>query len=123
MRFLFVLCLAATPLAADPLARDSDREIGSDALDNRLRGARIAFYDGGVSEYYDDGRYTYTYADQGGTGYGYYEVSGDSRVCIDFVNGFSRCDLYVLDAQGRLVVITEKGDRFPVRREAERRDN
>lgn len=117
MRILLLLCLVAAPLAAEPLPRDSDRQIGSGALDTRLRGHSIAFYDGGVSEFYEDGRYTYTYAGAGGTGYGYFEVTGDSQICIEFVNGFSRCDLYVLDTQDRLVVITDKGVRFPVRPE------
>jgi hypothetical protein len=118
MRLLLALCLVTTSVVAEPvMRRDSDREIGLQALDNRLRGRSIAFYDGGVSEFYEDGRYTYTYADEGGTGYGYYEVTEDSTICIEFVNGFTRCDIYVLDDQDRLVVITEKGDRFPVRSE------
>lgn len=106
----------ATPLWAEILgALDSDVAFSQAALETRLRGQVITFYDGGQAEYYEDGRYTYSYANEGGTGYGYFEITENSTICIDFVNGFKRCDLYVRDAQGRLVVITEKGDRFPVR--------
>lgn len=116
MRLLLAACLIATPVFAEGwMRRDSDQSIDKPALDARLRGEVIEFYDGGRSEYYEDGRYTYTYANDGGTGYGYFEIKDDGSICIEFVTGFSRCDLYVLDAQDRLVVITEKGDRFPVR--------
>jgi hypothetical protein len=55
-----------------------------------------------VSHFYNDGRYTYAYdMGEGGYAYGYFEVSDDSTVCIDFVNGFSRCDAFVENA-GRL---------------------
>lgn len=112
---LLTLCLAAPAMAENWAMRDSDTGFDMAALDNRLRGEILTFYDGGQSEFYEDGRYTYTYANDGGTGYGYFEVMADSSVCIEFVNGFSRCDAYVTDAQDRLVVITEKGDRFPVK--------
>lgn len=118
MRLLLALCLAASPVAAENwMRRDGDRSFDKITLDARLRGAVIEFYDGGLGEYYTDGRYTYTYANSGGTGYGYFEVQEDGSVCVEFVNGFSRCDLFVLDQQDRLVVITEQGDRFPVRPE------
>lgn len=117
MRLFLALCLVAAPLGTFAQTRDSDREIAVAALDERLRGQSIAFYDGGVSEFYDDGRYTYTYAGEGGAGYGYFKVTADSTICIEFVTGFSRCDRYVLDGEDRLVVITKDGDRFPVRPE------
>ncbi|MDA7428490.1 hypothetical protein PGB28_08460 [Primorskyibacter aestuariivivens] len=112
---LLTLLFASPAFAESWVLRDSDTGFDLAALDARLRGEILTFYDGGKSEFYEDGRYTYTYADDGGTGYGYFEVMEDSRVCIEFVNGFSRCDAYVTDAQDRLVVITEAGDRFPVR--------
>ena len=112
---LLTLCLASPAYSESWAMRESDQSFDLAALDARLRGEILIFYDGGQSEFYEDGRYTYTYADEGGTGYGYFEVMEDSTVCIEFVNGFSRCDAYVTDAQDRLVVITEAGDRFPVR--------
>ncbi|MDO6728655.1 hypothetical protein Q4577_01410 [Marinovum sp. 2_MG-2023] len=120
MRPIVTLSLVFSVLSAPLLAqtgerREGDQSLAASALDLRLRGKIIEFYDGGQAEYYADGRYTYTYSGEGGTGYGYYKVTGDSTICIEFVNGFNRCDTYITDAQDRLVVITEKGDRFPVR--------
>jgi hypothetical protein len=97
------------------IPRDSDTMFDQTDLDSRLRGETITFFDDGQSEFYADGRYTYTYANDGGTAYGYFEVKDDSTICVDFVTGFSRCDMYVTDASNRLVVITQSGDRFPVR--------
>ncbi|MGX9357036.1 hypothetical protein ACS3SW_18280 [Roseobacteraceae bacterium S113] len=121
MRNIFILaamlCGSVTSaLAADEWQlRPNDEVFDQAGLDALLRGEVITFFDNGQAEYFEDGRYSYTYANDGGAGYGYYEVMADSTICIEFVNGFSRCDAYVRDAQGRLVVITEKGDRFPVR--------
>lgn len=94
--------------------RDSDTAFSKDALVARISGQILTFYDDGKSEYYPDGRYTYTYAGDGGTAYGYWEISDDATVCIAFVNGFSRCDVYVKDGD-RLVMLDEKGARYPVR--------
>jgi hypothetical protein len=86
-------------------------------LDARLRGQELVFFDDGVSHFYNDGRYTYAYdMGAGGYAYGYFEVAEDSTVCIAFVNGFSRCDAFV-ENNGRLVLITGDGDRFPIREE------
>jgi hypothetical protein len=61
-----------------------------------LRGQVLEFFDDGLSHFYNDGRYTYAYdMGDGGYAYGYFEVTEDSTVCIDFVNGFSRCDAFV----------------------------
>ena len=45
---------------------------------------------------------------------GRYTISDDSTVCIDFDNGFSRCDMYVRSGE-KLVLLTEDGLRFPIR--------
>lgn len=114
----FLLCLALFPslvFAQDLIPRDTDTLFDQAGLNTRLRGETITFFDDGQSRFFNDGRYTYTYANDGGTGYGYFEIKDDSTICVDFVNGFSRCDMYVVDAADRLVVITEAGDRFPVR--------
>lgn len=113
--FALLLALFSGPLLAqDWHSRSGDTPFSDAALDNLLRGNRLTFYDDGVSEFYDDGRYTYTYANDGGTGYGYWQISGDSTVCIEFVNGFSRCDRYVTNG-GRLILQSSSGDRFPIR--------
>lgn len=116
--FRSALLLGLIPIALSAQnwgPRDSDTLFDKSALDDRLRGATITFFDNGRSRFFDDGRYTYTYANDGGTGYGYFTVFDDSRICIEFVTGASRCDLYVIDAEGRLTVITAAGDRFPTR--------
>ena len=108
--------LITVPLALGAQGmRTGDRVLLQADLDDCLRGRALTFFDQGVSTFYPDGRYTYTYANEGGTGYGYFEVGAGGQVCVDFVTGFARCDLYVIDPQGRFVVITEAGDRFPVR--------
>ena len=112
---LLPLVLPTLLFAQDWAPRGSDTLFEQTDLDRLLRGETITFFDDGQSRFFEDGRYTYTYANNGGTGYGYFEIRDDSTVCIEFVTGFSRCDLYVTDAADRLVVITETGDRFPVR--------
>ena len=112
---LAICLLPVCAFAQDWAPRGSDTLFDQAALDNRLRGATITFFDDGQSQFFADGRYTYTYANDGGTGYGYFTVMADSTICIEFVTGFSRCDLYVTDAAGRLTVITATGDRFPTR--------
>ncbi len=116
MRTILILCLVATPLSAQTIdTRPGDVVIPADALDTRLRGQELIFFDDGVSHFYNDGRYTYAYdLGEGGYAYGYFEVTGDGTVCIDYVNGFARCDAYV-ENNGRLIMITQDGDRFPIR--------
>ena len=41
-------------------------------------------------------------------------VLEDGIICIVYRNGFDRCDMYVRSG-GRLVVLTEDGERYPVR--------
>lgn len=116
LRVALILCLTPAALIAQPWEpRTSDTLFDKSELDLRLRGTTITFYDDGQSRFYEDGRYSYTYANEGGTGYGYFTVEEDSTICIEFVTGASRCDLYVTDAGGRLTVITTAGDRFPTR--------
>jgi len=116
IRWIFLLCLLPAMLAAEEIVpRDGDVLFDQATLDTRLRGTTIRFFDDGQSRFFEDGRYTYTYANEGGTGYGYFEVGENSTICIEFVTGFSRCDLYVTDSAGRLTVITTSGDRFPTR--------
>jgi len=113
-RILLSLMLTATPLMAqDWNTRATDQLLSESELADRIVGQTITFYDNGKSQFYDDGRYTYTY-DGGGTAYGYFELQPNGVVCIDYVNGFKRCDRFVLSGAG-LVLLTEAGDRFPLR--------
>jgi hypothetical protein len=121
LKLSLAIILLAGPLAAQDTPTDQnwaqktgDTLLTDAALQQRLTGQTITFYDDGQSYYYPDGRYTYTYADEGGVAYGHYQLEPDSTVCVAFVNGFSRCDRFVQTAE-RLVMLTAKGDRFPVR--------
>lgn len=78
-----------------------------------VRGATHEFFDGGKSFFSLTDAYSYTYPD-GGIAYGRYEILEDGLVCTYFNHGFDRCDTYVM-SNGRLVLITETGLRFPVR--------
>lgn len=111
---LLLLSFAAPVLAQGFDLRDGDSRFAADSLTERLSGQILVFYDDGASEYYRDGRYTYTYANEGGTAYGYWSVKEDGAVCIEFVNGFSRCDLYVMNGD-RMILLSEDGERYPVR--------
>lgn len=112
----FFLCLGAGGAAAGPWPlRPGDTPFAAGEL-AALAGQSFRFYDGGVSAYGGGGAYSYTYAAQngGGTAWGSYRIAEDGSVCVDFTNGFGRCDLYVRNG-GRVILITEKGDRFPMR--------
>jgi hypothetical protein len=115
MRILTVLTLliAGTAHAQGFDQRSNDFPLTAEELQTRLSGQILTFYDDGQSEFFPDGRYSYTYADEGGTAYGYWKIT-DGAVCVSFLNGFERCDLYVSDG-ARLVLLDEKGARYPVR--------
>jgi len=117
---LLILSLALTALPAfaqDTYAfREGDEALAADRLQDRLSGRTLTFFDDGVSEYYDDGRYTYTYAENGGTAYGYWRIAEDGAICVDFVNGFARCD-HIVQSGGRLILLDARGERYPIRPE------
>ena len=116
MRLLcFFLALASPGFAQElPFAAvDGDEALAENALQQRLSGQTLTFYDDGVSKYYVDGRYSYTYAQDGGTAYGYWSIS-NGAVCVEFLNGFSRCDMIVQNGN-RLILLDERGDRYPIR--------
>ncbi len=117
---LFILVLssfsATAGLAQTFAPKTTDRVLDSAAMSRDVVGRTHQFFDGGISFYSVSGTYTYTYSD-GGRAYGTYQLSEDGAdgvVCSAFANGFSRCDMYVHDGT-RLVLITEQGDRFPVK--------
>src|SRR6056297_4247423 len=112
---LALVLIAAPVLAQDWFLRDGDTLLQGDALDARLRGRVLTFFDDERSRFFADDRYSYTYAgSEGGTAHGQFKIRGGDMVCIDFANGFSRCDRYVVN-DGRLVLLTEDNLRFPVR--------
>ena len=119
MRLMFaavLMCLALPVVAQEFTVRDSDRVLDADGMAADVVGRTHEFFDGGVSFFSVSGTYTYTYSD-GGRAYGRYALKDDGQdgvVCSDFDNGFSRCDKYVHDGT-RLVLLTEDGNRFPVK--------
>ena len=112
------LLLAHPAAAQDWTLRPGDEPLTIQAMGDQLIGSDLEYFDGGLSRYSPGGSYSYTYAPEngGGTAFGTYEFRDGGVVCTDFANGFSRCDLFVVNA-GRLILITEDGDRFPIRAE------
>lgn len=110
---LTFLALASVANATEGL-RSTDTELDQMGLTELLSGQVIEFFDGSKSTYRQDGRYEYTYTDDGPIWAGAYRMEADSTVCVDFDNGSARCDLIVKDGT-RLVLITTDGLRFPVR--------
>ena len=114
-RMWVLAMLVAAPVAAQEWnSRDEDRAFDAAALHARLAGQTLVFFDDGRSVYDADGKYRYTYGG-GGTWYGYWRAGAGSVVCVTFVTGVERCDR-IVENGGRLVVLTGKGERFPVRR-------
>ncbi len=114
-RYLILALLAANPLlAADWPTKPGDVPLTPQELD-ALAGQTLTFYDDGQSKFSAGGAYSYTYA-SGESAFGTYSIAEDGSICIAYRNGFSRCDLYVRRGE-RLILIDEKGDRYPVRPE------
>lgn len=116
MRLALIFCLFAQSAAAQDWAlRAGDAPLDRSQLQALSDGASVTFIDDGTSKYSAGGAYSYTYAGDGGTAFGVFHVDDAGRVCVDYRNGFSRCDLFVRSAAHGLVLLTEKGERFPVR--------
>lgn len=112
--FLLGLLLFAQSAGAEGWnTRPDDQLLSRTELEQRLVGQTLTFFDDGQSVYSENGEYSYTYGG-GGTWLGHYALRDDSTVCVTFVTGVSRCDL-IVEANNRLVVITEDGLRFPIR--------
>ncbi|NOD65330.1 MULTISPECIES: hypothetical protein [unclassified Ruegeria] len=112
-RFLFpALFVASSAYAADWPLKSGDIPLTSAELD-ALAGQTFTFYDDGQAKFSAGGAYSYTYA-SGDSAFGTYSIAEDGSVCIAYRNGFSRCDLYVRSGE-RLILIDQKGDRYPVR--------
>lgn len=114
MRFLIPLLLIAGPVCADPYSiLAGDRVLDRRSFADAIEGRTLTYYTGGTSRYSAGGAYSYSYAG-GDTAFGVYRVEADGTVCVAFRNGRARCDRFV-QRDGRLILLTEKGDRFPVR--------
>jgi len=104
---------ASASLAMEGL-RESDAEFAPAELVELLAGQVVEFFDGSKSTYQQDGRYNYTYTDDGPIWTGAYRMGEQSAVCVEFDNGSERCDVFVKDGT-RVVLITADGLRFPIR--------
>ena len=93
--------------------REGDVVLSPDRLAQDVVGHTHTFFDGGQSFFSVTDSYTYTYPD-GGVAYGRYELADGGQVCTFFTHGVERCDTYV-QAGARMVLITEAGERFPIR--------
>ena len=120
MRALTVLlAFLALPAAAQDYAlRESDQRFDVPGLAEAITGRTLTFFDDGASRFSAGGSYSYTYGmrNGGGSQFGTFTVMPGGIVCILFRNGFDRCDMYVR-ARGQIVVLTEDGERYPVRSE------
>ncbi|MEO1536923.1 MAG: hypothetical protein AAFR73_04260 [Pseudomonadota bacterium] len=114
MRFLIPLLFAPSFALAQAGLRSGDTVLNQSEMENLLAGQMVEFFDGSKSRYDANGRYAYTYTDDGPEWTGVYRFLDDSLVCIDFDNGSARCDR-VVKAGERVVLIIEDGTRFPVR--------
>lgn len=112
---LFLCLMASSALAEDWPLRPGDTPFAQDELES-LPGQSFQFYNGGESLFGSDGAYSYTFsvANGAGTAWGTYRIAEDGSVCIDYATGPGRCDLYVRNGS-RVILITENGERFPVR--------
>ncbi|NDW43753.1 hypothetical protein [Ruegeria sp. PrR005] len=118
LRLALAFSLVATPLmATEWRLKEGDRPLNAAELE-ALAGRTLTFYDDGRSTYSAGGSFSYSYspANGGGTAFGTYTITEDGSICTLFRNGLSRCDLYVWNGT-RLLLITEKGERYPVRPE------
>ncbi len=114
-RFLILGLLASGPAwCAEWPTKPGDVPLSAQELE-ALAGRTLTFYDDGKAAFSAGGAYSYTYA-SGDAAFGTYSIAEDGSICIAYRNGFGRCDLYVRSG-GRLILIDEKGDRYPVRPE------
>ena len=110
--------LALPATAQDWDIRPTDGRFDAEGVAAAVTARVLTFYDDGQSRFSPGGAYSYTYsaANGGSSQFGTWEAGEDGQIWIAYRNGLSRCDLYV-EADGRLVVLTEDGGRYPVRPE------
>lgn len=114
MRMVLFLSFLAFPAFAQDGIRATDTVLTADQLTQLLSGQTIEFHDDSKSHYRADGSYFYTYTDDGPHWTGTYQVFDESRVCVEFDNGSTRCDQFIRDGE-RIVLVIADGTRFPIR--------
>lgn len=115
MRVLFFLfaIFASDVQAQNYSVRDGETVLSGAELSDAIVGQPILFYDNGEARYSAGGAYSYTYY-QGQTEFGAFTLQENGQACIAFENGFTRCDQFVRNDRG-LVLLTEDGERYPIR--------
>lgn len=106
------MCSTAALAGEWPL-RSDDSIFPEQELRDFIARNEVRFYDGGRSEYGPGDAYAYVYSSDD-RAEGRYRFAGDGSICVDFINGFARCDLFVRNGT-RVILIDEKGDRYPLR--------
>lgn len=117
VRLVIIFCLFGFAASAQTYnTRTSDIRFDAEGVSSAILGYDLEFFDGGISRYSPGGSYSWTYsAENGGESwFGVHSIGSDGTVCIDFRTLRSRCDMFVQSGE-RLVLLTEDGQRFPVR--------
>lgn len=109
-----ILAVLALPAMAESWAmKQGDVRFTASQIADFIAQNDVRFYDGGRSDYGADGAYAYVY-DGGDRAEGRFRIEADGSVCVDFDNGWSRCDLYVRNGD-RVLLIDRKGNRYPLK--------
>lgn len=121
MRFLTAALLLAGLGASGADAQDghkrgvfpTDAVYTEVALANQLSGVTVRFRDGSSAHYGRDGSFGYVHRPGTDPFTGSYRILGDGEICVTYHAGLTRCDTYVRDADG-MVLVHASGHRFPV---------
>ncbi len=105
-------------LAEEWNLRPGELQLNYEQVTELTTNRTLNFFNNGQSKYSVGGAYSHSFPDEGGTQFGVFDVRRDGRVCVNFRNGENRCNLY-LKSHGLLLMLTEEGDRFPVKLEFE----
>ncbi len=111
---LILICAASPVLAQDWNLRKADILLDRAGAEALTAGNTLTFIGDGEARYSVGGSYSYTFEDDSDTVFGLFRIEPDGRICVDFRDGYRRCDFYVVN-DSVLLMLTEKGGRFPVR--------
>jgi len=112
--YLALVGIACPVLAQDWNLRNADVLLDRAGAEALTAGNTLTFAGDGEARYSVGGSYSYTFEDDSDTIFGMFRVESDGRVCVDFRDGQRRCDFYVVN-DSLLLMLTERGGRFPVR--------
>lgn len=121
MRFLTAALLAAGLCASSAGALDVQKRavpsleagLTKVALTQKLSGYTVIFSDGSTARYGQDGSFAYVHRPGTDPFTGTYRFGDAGEVCVSYHAGLRRCDTYVRDTEGMLLVHAS-GHQFPV---------